>query len=134
MAFIIISNSIRTPHPFVNSVVSWQLDIILRCRYLISFGVDSELTGYLCGLIGCDCLLIPATITVFINGVTMEVPRGPIDLRAMLGQDVMLVHSTGALLPVNDYGILTQSLQMGESYFLVISHIASLIYSLHSKF
>jgi hypothetical protein len=56
----------------------------------------------------------------------MEVPRGPIDLRAMFGQDVMLVHSTGALLPVNDYGILTQSLQMGESYFLVISHIASL--------
>jgi len=53
----------------------------------------------------------------------------------MFGQDVMLVHSTGALLPVNDYGILTQSLQMGESYFLVISHIASLTstYSLHSK-
>jgi hypothetical protein len=53
----------------------------------------------------------------------MEVPRGPIDLRAMFGQDVMLVHSTGALLPVNDYGILTQSLQMGENYFLVNIHI-----------
>jgi hypothetical protein len=53
----------------------------------------------------------------------MEVPRGPIDLRAMFGQDVMLVHSTGALLPVNDYGILTQNLQMGESYFLVSLHI-----------
>jgi len=70
-----------------------------------------------------DWLLIPATITVFINGVPKEVPRGPIDLRAMFGQDVMLVHSTGALLPVNDYGILTQSLQMGESYFLVSLHI-----------
>ncbi|KAL6648228.1 hypothetical protein ACP70R_012452 [Stipagrostis hirtigluma subsp. patula] len=65
------------------------------------------------------CQSPAATITVFINGVSMEVPRGPIDLRAMFGQDVMLVHSTGALLPVNDYGILTQSLQMGESYFLV---------------
>ncbi|RLN39128.1 WUSCHEL-related homeobox 6-like [Panicum miliaceum] len=66
-----------------------------------------------------SCQSPAATIMVFINGVPMEVPRGPIDLRAMFGQDVMLVHSTGALLPVNDYGILTQSLQMGESYFLV---------------
>ncbi|KQK21876.1 WUSCHEL-related homeobox 6 [Brachypodium distachyon] len=66
-----------------------------------------------------SCQLPTATITVFINGVPMEVPRGPIDLRAMFGQDVVLVHSTGALLPVNDYGILIQSLQMGESYFLV---------------
>uniref|UniRef100_A0ACD5X2Q8 Uncharacterized protein n=1 Tax=Avena sativa TaxID=4498 RepID=A0ACD5X2Q8_AVESA len=65
------------------------------------------------------CQLPAATITVFINGVPMEVPRGPIDLRAMFGQDVVLLHSTGALLPVNDYGILIQSLQMGESYFLV---------------
>lgn len=79
-------------------------------------------------LIGCwfDCLLIPATITVFINGVPMEMPRGPIDLRAMFGQDVMLVHSTGALLPVNDYGILMQSLQIGESYFLVTIHLQAL--------
>ncbi|TVU37193.1 hypothetical protein EJB05_10496, partial [Eragrostis curvula] len=61
----------------------------------------------------------PASITVFINGVATEVPRGPIDLRSMFGQDVMLVHSTGGILPVNEYGILLQSLQMGESYFLV---------------
>jgi hypothetical protein len=58
-------------------------------------------------------------MTVFINGVATEVPRGPIDLRSMFGQDVMLVHSTAGLLPVNEYGVLTQSLQMGESYFLV---------------
>ncbi|XP_072960793.1 WUSCHEL-related homeobox 11-like [Typha angustifolia] len=61
----------------------------------------------------------PATITVFINGVPSEVPRGPIDLRAIFGQDVMLVHSSGELLPVNEYGILMHSLQMGESYYLV---------------
>jgi len=60
-----------------------------------------------------------ASMTVFINGVATEVPRGPIDLRSMFGQDVMLVHSTAGLLPVNEYGVLTQSLQMGESYFLV---------------
>ncbi|XP_066395660.1 WUSCHEL-related homeobox 11-like [Miscanthus floridulus] len=61
----------------------------------------------------------PASMTVFINGVPTEVPRGPIDLRSMFGQDVMLVHYTAGLLPVNEYGVLTQSLQMGESYFLV---------------
>uniref|UniRef100_A0A453I6W1 Homeobox domain-containing protein n=1 Tax=Aegilops tauschii subsp. strangulata TaxID=200361 RepID=A0A453I6W1_AEGTS len=76
-----------------------------------------------------SCQLPAATITVFINGVPMEVPRGPIDLRAMFGQDVVLLHSTGTLLPVNDYGILIQSLQMGESYFLVTIHIASQVHS-----
>ncbi|WVZ67121.1 hypothetical protein U9M48_016246 [Paspalum notatum var. saurae] len=60
-----------------------------------------------------------ASMTVFINGVATEVPRGPIDLRSMFGQDVVLVHSTGGLLPVNEYGVLMQSLQMGESYFLI---------------
>nr|WGM84175.1 WUSCHEL-related homeobox 11A [Dioscorea oppositifolia] len=58
-------------------------------------------------------------ITVFINGMPSEVPRGPIDLRAMFGQDVMLVHSSGELVPVNDYGVVYQGLQMGESYYLV---------------
>ncbi|CAL9778070.1 unnamed protein product [Musa acuminata subsp. burmannicoides] len=59
------------------------------------------------------------TITVFIDGVPSEVPRGPIDMRAMFGQNVMLVHSSGELLPVNEHGVVVQSLQMGESYFLV---------------
>ncbi|KAF8680774.1 hypothetical protein HU200_045620 [Digitaria exilis] len=64
-------------------------------------------------------LLHGSILTVFINGVATEVPRGPIDLRSMFGQDVVLVHSTGGLLPVNEYGVLMQSLQMGESYFLL---------------
>ncbi|XP_064997386.1 WUSCHEL-related homeobox 11-like isoform X2 [Musa acuminata AAA Group] len=63
----------------------------------------------------------PGTIMVFINGVLSEVPRGAFDLRAMFGHNVMLVHSSGELLPVNEYGFLMQSLQMGESYFLVSS-------------
>jgi hypothetical protein len=67
-------------------------------------------------------LCAAASITVFINGVVTEVPRGPINLRSMFGQDVLLVHSTGGVLPVNEYGILMQSLQMGESYFLVSSN------------
>lgn len=58
-------------------------------------------------------------LTVFINGVATEIPRGPVDIRAMFGQDVILVHSSGEPVPVNEYGISLQSLQMGESYFLV---------------
>ncbi|KAF9587228.1 hypothetical protein IFM89_039558 [Coptis chinensis] len=59
------------------------------------------------------------SITVFINGVATEVTRGPLDIPAMLGQNVMLVHSSGMPVPINEYGISLQSLQMGESYFLV---------------
>ncbi|KAI4301008.1 hypothetical protein L6164_034326 [Bauhinia variegata] len=59
-------------------------------------------------------------ITVFINGVATEVPRGPMDIRSMFGQDAMLIHSSGLPVPVNDFGFLMQSLQHGESYFLVI--------------
>ncbi|KAL5547077.1 hypothetical protein UlMin_006764 [Ulmus minor] len=58
-------------------------------------------------------------MTVFINGVPTEVPKGPIDLKPTFGQDVMLVHSSGVPLPVNEFGILLQSLHPGESYFLV---------------
>ncbi|KAK6942074.1 Homeobox domain [Dillenia turbinata] len=58
-------------------------------------------------------------ITVYINGVVTEVPRGPLDLKGMFGQDVMLVHSSGLPVPFNEYGFSLQSLQHGESYFLV---------------
>ncbi|XVF30700.1 hypothetical protein REPUB_Repub16aG0080700 [Reevesia pubescens] len=58
-------------------------------------------------------------ITVFINGVPTEIPRGPIDMKTMFGEDVLLVHSSGVLVPTNEFGFLLQSLQHGESYFLV---------------
>ncbi|GLT87504.1 hypothetical protein SLE2022_055830 [Rubroshorea leprosula] len=58
-------------------------------------------------------------ITVFINGVATEVPRGPLDIRAMFGQDAILVHSSGVPVPMNEFGYVMQSLQHGESYFLV---------------
>lgn len=58
-------------------------------------------------------------ITVFINGVPTEVPRGPLDMKAVFGQDVILVHSSGVSVPTNEFGFLIQSLQDGESYFLV---------------
>ncbi|XP_011047038.1 PREDICTED: WUSCHEL-related homeobox 11 [Populus euphratica] len=58
-------------------------------------------------------------ITVFINGIPTEVPRGPLDMKAMFGQDVVLVHSSGVPVPTNEFGFLMQSLHHGESYFLV---------------
>nr|CAD1833125.1 unnamed protein product [Ananas comosus var. bracteatus] len=61
----------------------------------------------------------PGTITVFINGLPTEVPSGLIDMRALFEEHAVLVNTSGELLPINEYGILMQSLQMGESYFLV---------------
>ncbi|XP_074587087.1 WUSCHEL-related homeobox 11-like [Curcuma longa] len=61
------------------------------------------------------------TITVFINGILSEVPRGSFNMRSMFGYNVMLVHSSGEVVPVDEYGFVMQSLEMGESYFLVCS-------------
>ncbi|XP_021895379.1 WUSCHEL-related homeobox 11 [Carica papaya] len=62
----------------------------------------------------------PGFITVFINGVPTEVPRGPLDMKAIFGEGFVLVHSSGVPLPVNEFGFLFHSLQHGENYFLVI--------------
>ncbi|XP_058210086.1 WUSCHEL-related homeobox 11-like [Rhododendron vialii] len=63
----------------------------------------------------------PGFMTVFINGVPTEVGRGPIDMKGMFGEDLMLVHSSG--MPVvpafNDFGFSLHTLHHGESYFLV---------------
>ncbi|CAJ2637259.1 unnamed protein product [Trifolium pratense] len=58
-------------------------------------------------------------IIVFINGVPTEVPRGAIDMKTTFGEDVMLIHSSGVSVPTNEFGFLMQSLQNGESYYLV---------------
>ncbi|KAK4412707.1 WUSCHEL-related homeobox 12 [Sesamum alatum] len=57
-------------------------------------------------------------ITVFINGVATEVGRGPVDMKAMFGGDLVLFHSSGVPVEVNEFGFVVQSLQHGESYFL----------------
>ncbi|XP_073034611.1 WUSCHEL-related homeobox 12-like [Primulina eburnea] len=64
----------------------------------------------------------PGVITVFINGVATEMARGPLDIKAMFGGDFVLFHSSGVPVQVNEYGFLVQSLQHGESYFLVPRH------------
>ncbi|KAI3781441.1 hypothetical protein L2E82_11456 [Cichorium intybus] len=58
-------------------------------------------------------------ITVFINGVQTDVESGPLNMKAMFGEDLMLVHSSGVPLPLDEYGALVSGLQHGESYFLV---------------
>ena len=40
-------------------------------------------------------------------------------MKAMFGQDVVLVHSSGVPVPINEFGFLIHGLQHGESYFLV---------------
>lgn len=62
---------------------------------------------------------ISAFITVFINGIATELPKGPIDMKTVFGEDVMLVHSSGIPILPNDFGFLMQNLQHGESYYLV---------------
>ncbi|CAL0323380.1 unnamed protein product [Lupinus luteus] len=62
---------------------------------------------------------ISGFITVFINGIATEVPKEPIDIKRVFGEDVMLVHSSGMPLPTNEFGFLMQSLHHGDSYFLV---------------
>ncbi|KAM7505136.1 hypothetical protein LguiB_004040 [Lonicera macranthoides] len=59
-------------------------------------------------------------ITVFINGVPTEIPRGPLDMKAMFGEDLVLLHSSGIPVPFNDYGFSLETLHHGESYFLIL--------------
>ncbi|XWS64925.1 hypothetical protein CRYUN_Cryun05aG0046100 [Craigia yunnanensis] len=80
---------------------------------------SSSVTSVLCPSETSNLNYQSGFITVFINGVPTEVPRGPLDMKAMFGEDVVLVHSSGVPVPMNEFGFLVQSLQNGESYFLV---------------
>nr|WEX29574.1 WUSCHEL-like homeobox 11 [Paeonia suffruticosa] len=80
---------------------------------------SSAITSILCPSDTSNVHYQSGFITVFINGVATEVPRGALDMKAMFGQDFVLVHSSGMPVPFNEYGFTMQSLQHGESYFLV---------------
>ncbi|EPS70127.1 hypothetical protein M569_04635, partial [Genlisea aurea] len=58
-------------------------------------------------------------ITVFINGMSMDVSGGPMDVKAAFGGDFVVVHSSGTAVPINEYGFLLEGLKPGENYFLV---------------
>ncbi|KAE8677769.1 WUSCHEL-related homeobox 11 [Hibiscus syriacus] len=80
---------------------------------------SSDITSVLCPSEISNLQNQSGFITVFINGVPTEVPKGPLDVKAMFGQDVVLVHSSGVPLPMNEFGFLLDSLVPGETYFLV---------------
>ncbi|KAJ6761746.1 WUSCHEL-RELATED HOMEOBOX 11 [Salix koriyanagi] len=52
-------------------------------------------------------------------GFLQKVPSGPLDVKAMFGQDFMLVNSSGVPVPTDESGFSAQILRHGESYFLV---------------
>lgn len=56
---------------------------------------------------------------MFINGVPTEVESGPVNMKGMFGEDLMLIHSSGLPVPLDEYGFSLPGLQHGESYFLV---------------
>ena len=56
---------------------------------------------------------------MFINGVPTEVESGPLNIKAMFGEELILVHSSGVLVSLDEYGVSLPGLQHGESYFLV---------------
>ncbi|KAH9307806.1 hypothetical protein KI387_035717, partial [Taxus chinensis] len=58
------------------------------------------------------------SITVFIGNKPYEVPTGPINLRAVFGQGVLLVDQFGQQVPVNEWGVTLQGLQHGAFYYL----------------
>ncbi|XP_058740123.1 WUSCHEL-related homeobox 11-like isoform X2 [Vicia villosa] len=82
------------------------------------FSVSSQM-GFFGGYGGASASAITGLITVFINGIATEVQAGPIDMKTVFGEDVMLVHSSGVPVPTNEHGILIHNLHHGESYFLV---------------
>ncbi|CAK9140287.1 unnamed protein product, partial [Ilex paraguariensis] len=79
---------------------------------------NSAATSTFCPSDGLNLHYQSELISVYINGVVTEVPRGPLDMKAMFGQDLVCVHSSGLPVPVNECGFSEHSLQHGESYFL----------------
>lgn len=59
------------------------------------------------------------SITILVNNREIEVPAGPINVRAVFGGNKVLVHSSGQPVLVNEYGFTLQGLQHGATYYLV---------------
>ncbi|XP_074272321.1 WUSCHEL-related homeobox 9-like [Silene latifolia] len=73
--------------------------------------------------------------TVFINGMAIEVPCAPFNVKEEFGEDVMLVNaSTGHPVMTNEWGVTLHALQHGASYYLVNAQVVAspLIDKLHS--
>nr|ANC94878.1 WUSCHEL homeobox protein [Pinus pinaster] len=59
------------------------------------------------------------SITILVNNREIEVPAGPINVRAVFGGNKVLVHSSGQPVLVNECGFTLQGLQHGAMYYLV---------------
>ncbi|KAL2931714.1 WUSCHEL-related homeobox 9 [Bienertia sinuspersici] len=72
-----------------------------------------------------DSGVLAAKSTVFINGMTIEVPVGPFNVKEF-GEDAVLIHSaSGHPVLTNEWGVTIHPLQHGASYYLVGSVAAS---------
>ncbi|KAK9706746.1 hypothetical protein RND81_07G149400 [Saponaria officinalis] len=59
-------------------------------------------------------------LTIYINGMAIEVPNSPLNLKEEFGEDVMLVNAaTGQQVVTNEWGVTLHALQHGASYYLV---------------
>ncbi|KAJ0971641.1 hypothetical protein J5N97_019600 [Dioscorea zingiberensis] len=59
-------------------------------------------------------------LMVFINEVAFEVMAGPLNLRAVFGEESVLLHASGHPVLTDEWGVTLQPLQHGASYYLVI--------------
>nr|ANC94879.1 WUSCHEL homeobox protein [Pinus pinaster] len=59
------------------------------------------------------------SITIVINNVPGQVPVGPINVKAMFGENAVLLHSTGQPILQNEWGFTMECLQDGAMYYLV---------------
>ncbi|PKA61831.1 WUSCHEL-related homeobox 10 [Apostasia shenzhenica] len=67
----------------------------------------------------CLSTLSSSSDTVFINGIRTEVSAEPFDMRSTFGSAVFLIHSSGEVVQVDEYGVLLEGLQVNERYYLV---------------
>ncbi|XP_057839676.2 WUSCHEL-related homeobox 8 isoform X2 [Cryptomeria japonica] len=60
-----------------------------------------------------------SSFTVFINDVPIDVPMGPINVKALFGPNAVLFHSYGQPVIMDEQGFTLQALQQGATYYLM---------------
>ena len=59
------------------------------------------------------------SIVVFVNNKLLQVSVGPINVRAVFGENAVLFHTTGQPVLVNELGFTLEGLQLGAGYYAV---------------
>ncbi|KAH9309020.1 hypothetical protein KI387_036931, partial [Taxus chinensis] len=67
------------------------------------------------GMNNCNATLYSS---VFINDVPFDAPMGPINVKALFGENAFLVHSSGQPVLVDEQGFTLHGLQGGAMYYL----------------